>query len=313
MIPLRPLQLGDIYSGAFRNIRMNPAATLGVAFVVITIVAVIQVIIQLVAPRPTSVRPTDVAAVLSASLTSLAVSLVGSIITVLAVSVASGLLVVVLSRAVLGRPTTFPQAWSMVKARIAGLVGVSLLVGLIAIVIAVVGIGVGLLLLFVGGSNGFTILLAVLLFIATVVAVIYLAVSLSLATAAYVLEHAGVVAALRRSRELVQGSWWRIFGIVILTGIIVGIIGFVIALPFGLGGATVAISAGVTSGVSVPALSTSAVILSGIASIISGTLTMPFSSGVTNLLYVDQRIRKERFDVDLARAAAEGREPGQLS
>jgi hypothetical protein len=31
---------------------------------------------------------------------------------------------------------------------------------------------------------------------------------------------------------------------------------------------------------------------------------MPFGIGVTGLLYIDQRIRQERFDVELARSAA---------
>jgi hypothetical protein len=44
-------------------------------------------------------------------------------------------------------------------------------------------------------------------------------------------------------------------------------------------------------------------IFSGIGLIIAQTIIMPIQSGVTVLLYVDQRIRREGLDLELARAA----------
>lgn len=46
-------------------------------------------------------------------------------------------------------------------------------------------------------------------------------------------------------------------------------------------------------------------VLTTIGSIIAGTLTEPFAAGVTVPLYTDQRIRRERMDIELARMAAE--------
>ncbi len=40
-----------------------------------------------------------------------------------------------------------------------------------------------------------------------------------------------------------------------------------------------------------------------IGSVIGATLTMPVKAGVTVLLYIDQRIRREALDLELARAA----------
>lgn len=44
-------------------------------------------------------------------------------------------------------------------------------------------------------------------------------------------------------------------------------------------------------------------IVSGIGAVITATITYPLSAGVMALLYVDQRIRREALDLDLARAA----------
>ena len=44
-------------------------------------------------------------------------------------------------------------------------------------------------------------------------------------------------------------------------------------------------------------------IISGIGSVIVSTITYPISAGVTALLYIDQRIRREALDLELARAA----------
>ena len=44
-------------------------------------------------------------------------------------------------------------------------------------------------------------------------------------------------------------------------------------------------------------------ILTGVASLVAGALTTPFTAGVDALLTVDQRIRREGLDVQLIQAA----------
>jgi hypothetical protein len=45
-------------------------------------------------------------------------------------------------------------------------------------------------------------------------------------------------------------------------------------------------------------------VLSGyVSTIIVGAVTIPFSAGVSALLYLDQRIRKEAYDVELIAAS----------
>ncbi|MFE2536433.1 hypothetical protein ACFXGX_32440, partial [Streptomyces sp. NPDC059371] len=44
-------------------------------------------------------------------------------------------------------------------------------------------------------------------------------------------------------------------------------------------------------------------IVSGIGSVVGSMITFPITAGVTVLLYIDRRIRREALDLDLARAA----------
>jgi hypothetical protein len=51
--------------------------------------------------------------------------------------------------------------------------------------------------------------------------------------------------------------------------------------------------------------------ISGIGGVIGSTLTLPLTAGVTSLLYIDLRIRREALDLELARAAGlESHGPG---
>ncbi|MGY3682370.1 hypothetical protein ACVWXU_005993 [Streptomyces sp. TE33382] len=118
------------------------------------------------------------------------------------------------------------------------------------------------------------------------------------------LERQSIPTALRRSAKLVRGAWWRTFGILALTYLIVLMLALVISIPFGV----VALSAdgngldellnADSAGFGWPFL-----IVTGIGEVIVSTLTYPFTAGVMALLYVDQRIRREALDLDLARAA----------
>jgi hypothetical protein len=95
-----------------------------------------------------------------------------------------------------------------------------------------------------------------------------------------------------------------VFGIQLLGGIIAAVIAAVIALPFQFIGTAL----GVATANGDPAAITSlpVLLISAIGAIIATTLTTPFQAGVSGLLYVDQRMRREGFDIELQRAAVGG-------
>lgn len=134
--------------------------------------------------------------------------------------------------------------------------------------------------------------------------ILWLQVSLALAAPALMLERQGIIAALRRSAKLVRGAWWRTFGILALTYLIVFLLSFLVSIPF----SAIAV---IADGVSLseffesggPSFGWPFLIVTGIGEVIVSTLLYPFVAGVMALLYVDQRIRREALDLDLARAA----------
>lgn len=301
VIALRPLGVGEILDGAVGYIRANPVATLGLAAIVTIVTQVVQVATgYLLASNvdPTAVTPgsfEDVAGLVAAGGTALLVTIV---ITFVALTVLSGLLIVVLSRAVLGQSASLGEAWAIARPRLPGLLGLTLLTVLIVVAVFLVPAILAVVLLAVAGGAA-TVAFGVLMVIAAVALAVYVGILLVMATPIYMLESTGVGGALSRSRQLVRGSWWRIFGIVLLAGVITVVITAIIAIPFELLGGG-ALGGGDALGEPV---SLAGLVLSAIGAIIAGTVTAPFSAGVTGLLYIDQRMRREGFDLELARSA----------
>ncbi len=130
-------------------------------------------------------------------------------------------------------------------ARLGGLIGLALLVALI--------VGVGFILLVIPG-------------------IIFL-VFLSMSVPAFIIERRGVTDSISRSWNLVSGSWWHVFGVIIVAAIIAGIVNGILTA---IGGSTFI----------------GAWLLSAIAQII----TAPFVALVSVVLYVDLRVRHENLD-----------------
>lgn len=309
VIPLRPLSVGEILDGAVSYIRANPAVTLGLAAVVITLTQLVQVPAQYLmtadladleagaGAAPPSLP--DVADALAGSATSAAV---GGVLTFVAITILNGLLILVLSRAVLGQRVGVGETWAAVARRLPGLIGLSLLTALIltaavtVVVIPAVVAGVA------GVPVAVTATLGVVGLIAGVCLLVYLYVALAMATPVYMLERTRVVTALSRSRQLVDPAWWRIFGILLLAAVIAGVVNAIITVPASLAGGFA--SGPQPGGGPFAPPSMLGLVIAALGAIIAGTITAPFTAGVTGLLYVDQRIRREALDLALARAAA---------
>ncbi|HEY2225239.1 hypothetical protein [Actinomycetospora sp.] len=307
IVPLRPLTLGELLDGGYQYIRAHPRVVLGISAVVAVITVLIQSPFQasfgtsLEALVGTGGRTTvrfDQLGGLLGGAASLAG--VGLLVSLLANTVLTGLLVVVLSRSVLGAPVHARECWDAARPRLPGLLGVVVLVALITVVAFLVPlIPAGLLALF-GAPTGATAALGVLGLIAGAVLAVLVAVGLALAAPAYVLEGISVTTALRRSRNLVQGRFWPVLGILVLTAIIVTVVAGIVGIPFGVVGGAVGAAVGETNPYAPLPL-----LISSIGTVVGATLTTPFQAGVTGLLYIDQRMRREGFDIELQRAARE--------
>lgn len=303
IIPLRPLGLGEILDGAFQACRRNPLSTFGTAILFQVIVAVLTVLLTLGITG--SLSTFDPFTASSEEVTGLVASAlsVGSVLILLTsvgVLLLQGVLIIPIARAVLDERTGFTELWKLAGRRLLPLIGLGAILFLLWTVSIVV-----LVLILVGLSLALedaAVVIVVIGILAAVVVAVWLNIKWVMAPAALMLEGVGPIAALRRSWTLTTGNWWRTFGILVLTAIIVSIITQVVATPVSF------LAFGFGSFTSAPASTEDALLESLpvllIVQVVTAVFTaigFAFQAGVTALLYVDLRIRREGFDIVLLR------------
>lgn len=294
VIPLRRLGLGDILSGSLRTIRGNPGATLGLALAVSLVLAIPTVITTLLTTEGSgiSTETRDVLSVVSALFDNTASYLGGYVL--------SGMLVVVLAEAVLGRRLSIGGAWQRIRGRLLSLIGVALLM-LVIVLLPLIVVVVATVLAAVADVVAVAVLVGVLGGISAVLWAIFMWIKLSFAATAVALEKSGPIEALRRSWELTRYRWWAIFGTQLVTLILVFVASLVFAIPAGI----VSVAAvGVDPAAAGDALPLWASLVTLALTVATSTVTAPFMAGVTGLLYLNQRIIKEGLDVKLAASAS---------
>lgn len=281
-VPLRPLGVSDILDGSFRVIRRNPRATLGVSAVVAVVQTAVLAVFQLVIYRQFSGSTrisSDGSLTIDASRVITALSSAFSIVVLTAIfgAILTGMLTLVVTDDVLGRRMPLADLWQRTRPRLPRLIGLSFLIGLLQIV--------GLFFFVVPG--------------------VWLWGVLAVAVPAFMVEDLGVRAALRRSRRLVHGTFWRVWGIRALGVAVVSVVSSILAVPF-------SVIAALVSGESLSGISGSGglpvayVLITSIGSILATTFTAPVRAGIDALLYIDLRMRKEGLDLVLRERAAPG-------
>ncbi|OXM67250.1 hypothetical protein [Amycolatopsis vastitatis] len=284
VIALRPLNIGDILDGAITAIRRHPLLVLGIGAVMAVItagltfltqkflLADLQSLASTAAPGP-GATPAEVWNAMFGALGDLFfVAIPAALVSALLMTITTGLMAAVMGKAALGREVSFAIAWREVRPRLLPLFGVA--------VVYALGTTVGLMLCIIPG----------------VLAWVFWA----LAAPALVLERGTFKEAFSRSVKLVSGAFWRVFGVLFLAYIIQSFFESIIQLPFNVGAGL--FSQFMNPGkVYVP--STGDLLLQSAGQIISGTIAIPFVTLVTVIVYLDQRMRREGMDIELARAA----------
>jgi hypothetical protein len=302
VIPLRPLNLSDIFNGAVAYIRANPKATLGLTTVVVVVAQLLALILSVgplaftgeLQPSPSGEEVSP-----GVMLGSSASSLAGAGATWLSSILLSGMLTVVVGRAVFGTSITISEAWQRLRPRLLALIGFTVLevVGAVVLVAVVVLIISGVA---VAAGGVAAAIAGVPLVLALIVGLVYLGMMLSFAPSVIVLERLQIVPAISRSFKLVRNDFWRVLGIRLLGGIVAAVIAGAVTVPFSFGGQILLVSGSSTLTALI------ALVLLSIGSAIGQIITAPFSAGVVVLLYTDRRIRAEAFDLVLQTGAAFG-------
>lgn len=275
VIPLRPLAHDEVLAGAFRFLASHPLLAFGVTAVCAVLgVGGALLTMPVRAALPDADTMTSAGSVVSIGLAAVELTSIW-IVLVITTAVASGMLVVALLGAVVGRRTGIVAAWRTIVPRLAGLIGLHLVIALVFLVIILAAMGSTVVTAYVAPNATYVPLPLLFALAALVALAVHLAVLWARAPAAYVLEPIGVTAALARSRDLARGAWWQTFGVLALTGLLVAVLAAVL-VPVG-----------------------AAVGLRSITTFAVAMIAQPLVTAVGGLLYLDQRIRRERFDLAL--------------
>ncbi len=183
----------------------------------------------------------------------------------------------------LGRPATLGSVLRETLARywpLLGLIGLFFVFAIVWFIAEIVGL-----------------ILLVVPFFLVLAGAFYLGVRWSLVVASMMAEDIGPIRGLGRSWNLVSGSWWRTFGILLIVTVMQLIISYALIILFGL------IAAVVTTG----DLQAAVVQIGGT---LLGALVSPITTIAVTLLYFDLRVRKEGLDLDqLAQQTSPGPAP----
>ena len=302
IIPLRPLSLGELFDGAFRAVRANPRVMFGFTGMVVAITVTIQGLTQwlllgAIAGQLTGVTseidPTGQFGIADSVGSALAQGATLPLLS-LATTVLTGVLIASVSRSVIGQSITVGELWAAHWRRTLWLVVFSAVSGLLVAVVWV-ALAVPVIALAAAEQWAAAVLLGIVGGLALVVATVWFQIRILLIPPALVLEGTSVRDAVTRGWALTRGSFWRIFGIYLLTSIITGFVAQVIIVPVTTIATLVLQDPTATSG--------GAIAIISVGTALVYTLTIVFMAAVVALLYIDIRIRREGLDVELIRAA----------
>lgn len=296
IVSLRPMELGDILDGAVKAVRFNPMAMVGLSALVLGALLVPSAAMGVGATRLMVDFLNGLGPGAQAFL-GVPSSAIESFFQALAAVILSGLLSQVVSQAVLGHRPDLAQTWQSTRGRLMPLLTLGLLVVLVNLLSVAALLGPGVFLIAGGNVAAGVVLLFFGLF-GLVAVTLAISTKVSMAGPAIVLEGHGILAGLRRSFALTRGAaFWRLLGITLLAGIIAGVVGFLLGMPFTIIGTMIATGIG-------PNTENGQMVLtftSHLSALVTGAITTPFVAAVSCLLYIDRRMRLEALDVVLLR------------
>ncbi|MGN0065505.1 MAG: hypothetical protein ACI379_14805 [Nocardioides sp.] len=303
-VPLRPLTLGDMWSAAVKVVRVNPRATVGASVLVAAVAMVLPVLATAVLTWGTSLTFDPAADDLSGNellgaLGMYGSLLVGAALQSLGLVLVTGMIAHVVHAAALGRRMSLAQAWQATLGRRWRLIGLVTLVSVVSVAALLLYVGLWALLLYtLDLAPAVTIGLVTLPFFLAAMAWVWVRVLL-LPVPVLMIERTGVFAAIGRGYRLTAGQFWRTLGIALVTSLVVQTAASMLATPFTIAGTLVGFF-------SVEYAMLGYMLGQAVGTVIVAAITYPFTSSVTTLQYLDQRIRKEGYDLDLFEASGGG-------
>jgi hypothetical protein len=275
-VPLRPLGVSDILDGSFKAVRRNPRVMLGLsAGFAIAQTALVTIVELIVFTNLGSAFTGDGTVNAGPVLGTDGLQLLTLFFSALVGAVLTGMLTIAVTQDVLGNRPDIATVWARVRPRLWPLAGLSLVTTVLEFL--------GLLPCFVLG--------------------IWLWGIWAVAIPAFMVENTTIGGAWRRSRQLVSGTFWRVWGVRALGQLVVSLVAALIALPFEIVGFIVG-GSGLTDLFNGSGSPAAFLLVAAIGQVLAATLTAPVRAAIDALLYVDLRMRKEGLDIVLQQAAA---------
>ena len=263
---LRPLGIGEILDAAIKVYRSRFSTLVKATLVVVAPVQVLSAIVTISLPDSGAFSATttdefgvttldaDPATVIGAAAAVIIVALLG----LLAAQLATATALKIISNAYLDEEEDWRESLRFASRKLRSLIWVLIKIVFLA----------GLALLACIGPG------------------VYLYYAWALAIPVVLLEGLRGKQALKRSRALVKGRWWPVFGCLIVATLLASVV--TLAFQAVVGGVGFTNDSDVVGAV-----------VSGIATVAGSVLVTPFTAAVTAILYFDLRVRKEGFDLEL--------------
>ncbi len=287
-VELRPLGVGEKLYAAFSLYRRNFGTLIAIVAVIVIPIQILAVIVGTVfsseeLPVDPETGLTDLTAIDASFIAGfVATALLLALISFIGTLLATAGVMKAIADDYLGEPPNWQDSLRFAFSKIGPLVA-----GMLLFALGVIGV-------FIAGTIGTVILaliagpLALIGIIALFVFAVILVISWSIWVPAVVVENMSGAKALTRSNQLVKRRRWPVLGFLLVVYLIVGLVSF---------------AAGAVLILLIPSESTAA---ESIVHTVLAILTTPFIAGAIVVLYFDQRVRVEAFDVDLLASQISG-------
>ncbi len=298
--PLRPLSVGELLDRAFSLYRQNFTLFIGVSILGPAALLCFQMAFAAVGAGSThsaGVIQNQVSAILTVT--------AGVIFYLIGNSISMAACVRAVAAVYLGKAIQIGEAYASVRGRLLRVIGVLLTVIVVAGLGSglIVGLGAGIMTgaIAVGrvaaGKTGVILgtIIGAMALVAFILMAIGFAMRYALSVQACVVEGLGVGASLKRSKALTKDAHTRVVTVFVVCMIVI----YVVALLFG------GLSLLVPTGHS--AFARQAVMQ--IASLMSGAIGAPLMTIAMSLVYYDERVRKEAFDLQLLMESLDDAKP----
>lgn len=288
IVPIRPLGVGDMIGGSFSLIRFNAKATLGMTFAVAAIAGIFMFGLSALF-NALNLGFIDEATGMSSG------AMLTNFVLPLVIGLLMGPLTIVAIEAVRGNKISPKDAWQAFRPNLGKYILYFVLLSIISVVLTALVVLIAIALIAATDGSGWAILFTILLILGLIVGFMYLYVKLLAAVPVIANEGLGPAQAIKRSWKLVQGGFWRTLGAYLLMSLIIQFIATVIAIPLGLIvmlGGTIFVS-------SASAAASLAYTMTTLVQVIAVMVSSPLSAALVALVYVNQRIRNEGYDIEI--------------